>query len=342
MDLVDEKSPFRFKETYIEKVSGAWTDLARDIDAIVLLGSGFEDIIRPKEESSKRLCHSWKSVPKGNDYLTLSVPMMELMYEQAGSKLSRKHLTSTHMQWHHSGLLWDPCVSMTPLSCGCDRLQQVVSSQSAKFGRIRNSGPLEEDGALIFGQSSHPLASTMTEIWKPKSKRSKSIYSQPNVELLGTLASSSPTTDLSFSSASASLASVPTSPVMDNEYRDLESDNKGSPEDTPSNFGAQNGGKTRTTNFSKRGSDFLQSHAVSEPPPRRRRREQHEDITVLDEDADERKEMCEEQHPVMPEEDSAFEASRKPLVAKQPHCIRRKERFTKQAEILDENPPTVT
>lgn len=104
MDLVDDRSPFRLKETYIEKTSGGWTDLARDTDAIVLFGSGFEDIIRPG--STAGLCHSWKSVPKGRDFLAATVPMMNNLYEQAGSKLSRNHLTSTRLRWHCGGQLW--------------------------------------------------------------------------------------------------------------------------------------------------------------------------------------------------------------------------------------------
>jgi hypothetical protein len=106
MDLVDDRSPFRLKETYIQKTSGGWTDLARDIDAIVLFGSGFEDIIRPRTTGTTGLCHLWKGVPKGQDYLAATVPMMNNLYEQAGSKLSRNHLTSTHLRWHRGGQLW--------------------------------------------------------------------------------------------------------------------------------------------------------------------------------------------------------------------------------------------
>ena len=150
MDLVDDRSPFRLKKTHIGKSSGGWTDLSRDIDAVVLFGSGFEDIIKPTEESMAGLCHMWKSVPKGKDYLTASVPMMNQLYEQAGSKLSRKYLTSTHLRWHHGGRLWEHCESTKPFTCNCNRLQQVVSDFATHFRGVSDPGPLRKRERLYL------------------------------------------------------------------------------------------------------------------------------------------------------------------------------------------------
>lgn len=217
MDVVDDRSPFRLKETYIEKSSGGWTHLARDIDAIVLFGSGFEDIIRPQEESIAGLCHMWKSVPKGKDYLTASVPMMNQLYEQAGSKLTRKHLTSTHLQWHRGGQLWERCKHTKLFSCACSRLQQVVSGNSIKIGSVSDPGLLEEKGAVIFGQASDTLISTVSELLKPKVNQNGSFYSQPNVELLAASSFSSPGSNLSLEIGTPSILSVSTLPTSDED-----------------------------------------------------------------------------------------------------------------------------
>jgi len=184
MDIVDDRSPFRLKETYLEKSSGGWIDLAQDIDAIVLFGSGFEDIIKAKEESTAGLCHIWKTVPKGKDYLTVSVPLINQLYERAGSKLTRKYLTSTHLQWHRGGQLWEPCRSSRPFSCTCIRLQQVVSESCTRFGSVLDPGALEENGAVIFGQANDPVASTLSDLLISKAKPIDSLYSQPNANLL--------------------------------------------------------------------------------------------------------------------------------------------------------------
>jgi hypothetical protein len=222
MDLVYDRSPFRLKETYIEKSSGSWTNLARDIDAIVLFGSGFEDIIKPSEQSTTGLCHAWKSVPRGKDYMTASVPMMNWLYTVAGSKLTRKHLTSTHLRWHKGGQLWERCQSTKPYSCSCSRLQQVVSDNFAQLGGVADPGPLEEKGAVIFGQASGPLASTVLDLLRPKVQQSGSLYSQPNVDLLNTDTFSSPGSSLSSDAGTSSTSnvSISTFPTSDDDDQD--------------------------------------------------------------------------------------------------------------------------
>jgi hypothetical protein len=228
MDLVDDRSPFRLKETHIGKSSGGWTDLSRDIDAVVLFGSGFEDIIKPTEESMAGLCHMWKSVPKGKDYLTASVPMMNQLYEQAGSKLSRKYITSTHLRWHYGGRLWEHCESTKPFTCNCNRLQQVVSDFATHFTGVSDPGPLKETGAVVFGQASDPLASAaVSELLKPKVKQGGTLYGQPNVDLLSMDTFSSPDSNL-FSDTGTSILSVSVSTLPTSDEDDQDPNVKGS------------------------------------------------------------------------------------------------------------------
>ena len=88
MDLVEDISLFRQKQTFISKSSGGWTDLAPDMDGMILFGSGFEDIIRPVDNATAGLCHKWKRVPKDKDYLTTSVLMLNQLFKRAGSRLT--------------------------------------------------------------------------------------------------------------------------------------------------------------------------------------------------------------------------------------------------------------
>ena len=46
MSLIEEKN-FRQRQLNIAKSSGGWVDLAADIDALILFGTGFNDVIRP-------------------------------------------------------------------------------------------------------------------------------------------------------------------------------------------------------------------------------------------------------------------------------------------------------
>ena len=220
MDLVDDRSPFILKETDIAKTSGGWIQLARDIDAVILFGSGFEDVIRPSEQSMDGLCHMWKSVPKGKDYLTVSVPMMNQLYERAGSRLNRKQLTSTHLRWHSGGQLWERCEHANRFSCTCSRLQQVVSGSSAKLGAISDPGLLEEKGAVIFGQASDPLISTVSALMKPKVNQEGCLYSQPNVELVITDTPAFPGSNLSVKTGTGAMPIAPFVPTSDEDDQD--------------------------------------------------------------------------------------------------------------------------
>jgi hypothetical protein len=154
MDIVDEISPLRLKEALIKKTCGGWVDLATDINAIVLFASGFEDIIKPAEWSLKGLCHMWRAVPKEKDYLTAGMTTINKLFEQSGSRLTRKHLTSTHLQWHRGTVLFEKyCASDGSFRCTCERLQQILPDSELTFGNTIPLGNLEKRGAVIFGQA---------------------------------------------------------------------------------------------------------------------------------------------------------------------------------------------
>lgn len=167
MSLVQDKN-HRRKEVTIAKSSGGWVDLVNDIDALVLFATGFGEIIRPVSDLG-RLCHQWRSLPKGKDYLAAGVPLLELLYSEAGSRLSRKNLSTTRLQWHRASTLFEQCPYTRPEHCECDRTQQIYHESLFKtFGRVRPPGTLEENGCVIFGQAYHPL--------KPITIRNKTIY----------------------------------------------------------------------------------------------------------------------------------------------------------------------
>lgn len=178
MDIVDEISPLRLKEALIKKTCGGWVDLATDINAIVLFASGFEDIIKPAEWSLKGLCHMWRAVPKEKDYLTTGVTTINKLFEQSGSRLTRKHLTSTHLQWHRGTVLFEKCcASDGSFRCTCERLQQILPDSGLNFGNAVPPGNLEKCGAVIFGQATHRLPVPIVS--QPQSNN-RSFYSQEN------------------------------------------------------------------------------------------------------------------------------------------------------------------
>jgi hypothetical protein len=181
MDIVDEVSPLRLKETPIKKTCGGWVDLATDINAIVLFASGFGDIIKPAECSLKGLCHMWRAVPKEKDYLTVGATTINKLFEQSGSRLTRKHLTSTHLQWHRGRVLFEKChASDSSFRCTCERLQQILPDSGLTFGTMVPPVRLEEGGAIIFGQATRRLPLPAVTHLQPNTR---AFYSQENCPL---------------------------------------------------------------------------------------------------------------------------------------------------------------
>jgi hypothetical protein len=178
--VVEERSPFRLKQTLLSKTHGGWPELVRDIDALVLLADGFEDLILPAEEGSTRLCQIWQRVPKGQDYLATSTKTLRDLYDVAGCRLNRKYLTSTQLLWHQGdSLLFDDCEETR--SCRCNRLQQIVTKHA--IGTITPPGSLADDGAVIFGCSGWPMLHGLTSKSRPETPKKLGVYSQPNVPL---------------------------------------------------------------------------------------------------------------------------------------------------------------
>ena len=158
MSLVHEKN-YQRKEATIQKSSGGWVDLINDVDCLVIFATGLGEIIRPVSDLS-RLCRPWRTLPKGKDFLAAGVPIMELLYSEAGSRLTHTHLSTSHLQWHRGSTLFERCSDMTSNRCKCDRTQQIYQDSLFKtFGHVRPPGDLEENGCVVFGQAHHS--------WKP-------------------------------------------------------------------------------------------------------------------------------------------------------------------------------
>jgi hypothetical protein len=158
MDLVYEHSPLQQKQACIHGTSGGWTQLARDIDAVILFGSGFQDVIRPVPGTMEKGCHKWKTVPKNHDYLTTTVSMLNCLYERSGCIDSKTKLTSSGLKWHCPAQLFEDCPIPTPSECACNRLQCVVKdtwrNDWISLGNKAPPGPVPANGAVIFGRAS--------------------------------------------------------------------------------------------------------------------------------------------------------------------------------------------
>jgi hypothetical protein len=177
--VVEDRSPFIMKEQELNKTSGGWPLLVRDINALVLFADGFGELIVPSESAKSTLCRLWHSVPSNMDYMATTSRVLKDLYDVAGCRTTRKYLTSTQLRWHRGeSLVFEACTDI--LACRCNRLQQIIPKAS-----IRSIVPpvlLEDEGAVIFGQSGSLLQGFFsTRHQKPV--QITGIYSQPNIPL---------------------------------------------------------------------------------------------------------------------------------------------------------------
>ncbi|KAK7184313.1 hypothetical protein PSPO01_09690 [Paraphaeosphaeria sporulosa] len=182
--VVEQHSPFRKKEAKLFDTNGGWPRLSRDIDALVLLANGFEEIIVPAvERSNDRLCRIWQHAPKGKDFLAAGTPILQRLYETAGCPLDRKYLTTSgsKLQWHQgTSMLFDPCAEPTRAQCSCNRLQQILTRSA--MTRTIPPEHFKDQGAVIFGHDGSFLADRLRKPRAPAAKIS-GIYSLENVPL---------------------------------------------------------------------------------------------------------------------------------------------------------------
>lgn len=180
--VVQRRSPFRQKQTLLSKTNGGWPLLASDVDALVLLADGFEDIIVPTENENPGLCQVWSNVPKGHDYMAASTTIMKDIYDVAGR--SHKYLTSTCLQWYQgSSILFDRCLESSTNHCRCNRLQRIDSKSI--FGSATVPNFMENQGAVIFGKCKQSIKRGPM---KPHAATASSrrIFSHKNVPIMST------------------------------------------------------------------------------------------------------------------------------------------------------------
>jgi hypothetical protein len=177
--MVEDRSPFILKEQELSKTSGGWPLLVRDINALVLFADGFGEVIIPAESAKSTLCRLWHSMPSDMDYMATTSKVLKDLYNVAGCRITRKYLTSTQLRWHRGeSLVFEACTDTQV--CRCNRLQQIFPK--ASVGSIVPPGLLEDEGAVIFGQSESLFRGVFSMLCQ-KSVQPTGIYSQPNIPL---------------------------------------------------------------------------------------------------------------------------------------------------------------
>ncbi|CAI6099737.1 unnamed protein product [Clonostachys chloroleuca] len=90
-DLVTDCDPLRPRVATIQPIGKGWVDFVRGIHAVVLLGRGFGDIIRP---SGTGLCEYWADLPKNQFYIASCLSDLERLSKASGGQDDHEWVTS--------------------------------------------------------------------------------------------------------------------------------------------------------------------------------------------------------------------------------------------------------
>lgn len=135
LDLVHtSNNRFRRLSEKLGKYCGSWPKLAKAVDAVVLFGCDFPDILRP----NKLTCAGFKELPKGKSYLAIEAATMDGLAELLNG--------TNPFQIIHNINSFRCCTAPNGASCDCDRVQDLL------FGKNKAAEKSKADSAIILGR----------------------------------------------------------------------------------------------------------------------------------------------------------------------------------------------
>ena len=165
MDIVSAKHILTRRTVGLRSNGAAWTGLTRRINAITLFGQNFGDIYKPSENMTTLICEKWRSVPRGQEYLTVPISLLKDIRTNSW----REGKVSEDSREIAEGLCWS-LLEHTYDTCGSsckhkfNRVQQLHSSTPAlmldklglgKKDRWEAGNFAEINGAVLFGNNSN-------------------------------------------------------------------------------------------------------------------------------------------------------------------------------------------
>jgi hypothetical protein len=172
LDIVNRPNETRVKQLVVDQ---PWSMLAQSTNTLVLFGSGFGELISPARPNN--ICSSWRRVPSGKDFLTVSVPVLSQILERISD---RPIQAPSEVHWNiPSRGIFSKCGFTS------DHLQTLSfgPQQAEKLLVLKRMLDEGVTGAVIFGKKSQS-----TGHWDTKLLLEKKSVSVNNLHVLLSLA----------------------------------------------------------------------------------------------------------------------------------------------------------
>jgi hypothetical protein len=148
-------------------VNQAWVQFTRELNAVVMFGRGFGEILRPVNRPGHPLlvCKGWTTVPREKDYLATDVHTILELLERTSEGTYR---LSPRLHWKRSQKLFESCQPQCTCTNRCDRVQQLLPVPNEPGQKdLKRALRLGMNGAVIFGSK---LQSQFKSISRKKSE----------------------------------------------------------------------------------------------------------------------------------------------------------------------------
>ncbi|KAI9693093.1 MAG: hypothetical protein M1822_005088 [Bathelium mastoideum] len=147
-------------------VGYGWVDFIRAIQAIVLFGTGFGDLIQPANVDE--YCDLWSRLPKGQYYLAACTEDVENIIDLHGDPDTVPMRISNDLLWHNPSKLFETCLcKVHPEGRHSDPVQTIWPTKIRRLLPRRDPIHLNGQGAVIFGHNVRFLKWRWPEIGDP-------------------------------------------------------------------------------------------------------------------------------------------------------------------------------
>lgn len=106
-ELSMERDPIKPLVAQLPTIGKLWVDFIREIDAIVLFGRHFGDIIRPTQPET--MCNIWSRVPLNKCYLAACISDLQNIMDRPGASTSFPMKLSDKIAWVTPDNWFEPC-----------------------------------------------------------------------------------------------------------------------------------------------------------------------------------------------------------------------------------------
>lgn len=154
IDVATDQDPIHPRYITLRSIGKGWVDLVREIEATILFGSGFGELLKPIGNTGH--CGWWTKVPTGSDHLAVSVLDLENIISRWGDKTGASWQIVANVHWHCPDKLFEPCqCEADSTKSHSDRVQILLPPKISGVFERKSKSPaaLEGQGAVIFGHS---------------------------------------------------------------------------------------------------------------------------------------------------------------------------------------------